>query len=150
MGESVIVRQNQVFELDILAVDPHDPDSSEFELVDGIYQLTPYGMLLAGLGACTGIVLHTYAQYHGVDLHEVEMHLTYDRVFQEDCENCEGIHEYTEHIENRIKLSGNLSRSERTRLLAISKHCPIHKMLAGGVEVRDLLADGALHEEAGD
>jgi putative redox protein len=74
-------------------------------------------------------------------LDEVEMHLTYDREFRDDCENCEGIDEYTEHIENKIAVSGNLSEGERARLLAVSKHCPIHKMLAGGIEVVDQLTD---------
>jgi putative redox protein len=140
MGEAVIVRQNSKFETEILALDPHDPQAHEFYPVGDILQVTPYGMLLAGLGACTAIVLHTYAQHHGVELQEVELHLRYDRVFAEDCEECEGIQEYREQIVEEIVLSGDLTPEERKRLFLVSKHCPIHKMLMHGIEVQSHLA----------
>jgi putative redox protein len=148
MGERVIVRQNREFGTEILALDPHDPDAAELRPVGDIYHLTPYGMLLAGLGACTAIVLHTYAQYHDVGLHEVELRLEYDRVFAEDCEQCETIDEYTERIEEEIILIGDLSPQDHRRLFMVSKQCPIHKMLAHGIEVRSRLASLAEAGEA--
>lgn len=140
MGESVIVRQNSKFETEILALDPHDPAASQFHPVENVYHLTPYGMLLAGLGSCTAIVLHTYAQHHGVDLQEVELQLEYNRVFADDCVECEGIQEYREQIGEEIVLVGDITPQERKRLFAVSKHCPIHKMLAGGIKVQSRLA----------
>jgi uncharacterized OsmC-like protein len=140
MGERIIVRQNSRFEIEILALDSHDADAHEFEAVDDVRQLTPYGMLLAGLGSCTAVVLHTYAQHHSVALDAVELRLEYDRVFEEDCERCEGIQEYEERIEEEIALMGELTPVERNRLYLVSRHCPIHKMLAGGIEVRSALA----------
>ena len=73
MGERIVVRQDHNFRTEFLAADPHDPDEGTLEPVDNVYGLTPYGMLLAGLGSCTGIVLHTYAQYHDVPLEGVEL-----------------------------------------------------------------------------
>ena len=143
MAERVIVRQNSAFETEFLALDPHDPDAHDFHPVEHIHQLTPYGMLLAGLAGCTAIVLHTYAQHHGVDLQEVELHVQYDRVFADDCENCEGIEEYREQIEEQIVLTGDLTPEERRRLLIISRQCPIHKMLSHGIEVNSRLAEDA-------
>ena len=140
MGEKVIVRQNSRFETEILALDPHYPDAHHFYPVGDVRQLTPYGMLLAGLGSCTSIVLHTYAQHHGVDLQEVELRLQYDRVFADDCEDCEGIEEYREQIAAEIVLSGELMPEERKRLLRVSRHCPIHKILKQGIEVQSRLA----------
>jgi len=139
MGERVIVRMNSRFEAEILAVDPHLPDSDQLHPVEGILQLTPYGMLLASLGACTAIVLHTYAQNHDVDLAEVELHLQYARVFSEDCEQCEEVDQYTEQIAERIMLSGELTPQERHRLFLVSRHCPIHRMLSQGIEVTSRL-----------
>lgn len=136
MGEEIIVRQNSRFEIEILALDAHVPDEDQLYAVGDIRRLTPYGMLLAGLGSCTAIVLHTYAQHHGVDLREVELHLRYDRVFAEDCEECEGIQEYKEQIEADILLTGELGPEEQRKLFLISKHCPIHKMLMHGIEVQ--------------
>ncbi len=140
-AETIIVRQNSDFEIEILASIPEMSD--HLHPVEAVHHLTPYGMLLAGLGTCTAIVLHTYAQYHDVALREVELRLTYDRVFAEDCKNCEGIEAYTEQIEEEIVLTGDLTPGERKRLLVISRQCPIHKMLAHGIEVQSRLADEA-------
>jgi uncharacterized OsmC-like protein len=141
MGESVIVHQNSDFETQVLARDPHDLDAQQFHPVDDVNQLTPYGLLLSGLGSCTAIVLHTYAQHHGVDLQEVELRLNYDRVFADDCVQCESIQEYKEQIETEITLIGNLASEEQKRLFMVSKHCPIHKMLAHGIEVKSYLTN---------
>ncbi len=141
MGERVIVRQNREYEIEVLAIDPHDPDAQELQPVDMIYQLTPYGLLLAGLGACTAVVLNTYADYHEVGLEGVELRLSYDRTFDEDCEHCQSIDDYQEQIGMQIVLAGDLTPAERKKLFAISKHCPIHKMLAQGIEVRTSLVE---------
>lgn len=140
MAESIIVRQNREFEIQILAPPPGAEEAGHFHPVGDIYQLTPYGMLLAALGSCTAIVLHTYARHHDVPLREVELRIEYDRVFAEDCKDCEGIEEYTEQIDEEIVFIGDLAPEERKRLLAISRQCPIHKMLARGIEVRSRLA----------
>jgi putative redox protein len=141
MGEKVIVRQNSDFGTLILAADPHDPESDHLHPVEGLHQLTPYGMLLSSLGSCTAIVMHTYAQHHHVHLDEVELRLEYGRVFKDDCEDCEGIDEYEERIEEEIVLMGDLSPQDRKRLFAVSKQCPIHKMVQRGIEIRSQLAD---------
>jgi putative redox protein len=139
LGERVIVRQNSHYEIEILATDPEDPDSDDYFVVDHVHHLTPYGMLLAGVGACTTVVLHTYAEYHHVALREAELRLIYDRTFRQDCKQCEHIEDYTEYIEYQMVLRGDLSASERKRLLAVSRQCPIHKMLHRGVEIRSTL-----------
>ena len=139
MTERMIVRQNNRFETEFLSIDPHQPESQEFMPVESIHDLTPYGMLLAGIAGCTAIVLHTYAQNHGLDLREVELRLVYDRVFKEDCENCEGIDRYTERIEEEIILVGELEERERERLFSVSKQCPIHKMIEDGTEIHSEL-----------
>lgn len=148
MAERVIVRQNRMFETEILAADPHVPQAEHFHPVEHIHQLTPYGMLLAGLAACTAIVLHTYAQYHDVTLDEVELRAQYDRVFAEDCEQCETIEEYKEQIEEEIVLVGDLTAQERSKLLVISRQCPIHKMLSHGIEVKSHLVEERAPDEA--
>jgi putative redox protein len=148
-AERIVVHQNSEFETQILAPPPEAPESDHLHPVGEILQLTPYGMLLAGLGSCTAVVLHTYAQYHDVALREVELRLKYDRVFTEDCQNCEHIEAYTEQIEQEIALTGDLTPEERKRLLAISRQCPIHKMLAHGIEVQTRLAEEVPVEQQG-
>jgi len=71
-----------------------------------------------------------------VDLREVELRLQYDRVFADDCKDCEGIEEYREQIEAEIVLTGELTPQDHRRLFMVSRHCPIHKMLTHGIEVK--------------
>ena len=141
MGERVIVRQDSDFMTEFLAVDPHDPESDAYVEVHHVHQLTPYGMLMTSLGSCTAIVLHTYARHHRIDLDEVELRLEYDRIFAEDCADCEMIGEYMEHIKEEISFKGDLSERDRTRLYAVSKHCPIHKILMQGMELESYLEE---------
>jgi len=142
MGAHIIVRQDSDFMVEIEATDPHDPESDELEDVRHVYQLTPYTMLMASLAICTANVLHTYAHHHGVDLEVVELDVRYDRLFGEDCEECTAIDEYREHFEEEITLIGDLSPQERERLYSVSRHCPVHKILAHGSEVKSYLAEG--------
>jgi uncharacterized OsmC-like protein len=135
MGETIIVRQKGNYDTEILGPDPNDPDSQELHRVTNIYDLTPYGMLLASLGSCTAVLLNSYAQHHGLDLHKVELVLSYDRNFKKDCQNCEEIDQYEEEINEQISFIGNLTTNEREKLFLISHHCPIQKMLKTGIKV---------------
>lgn len=151
MTEVVIIRQNAAFATEIRAVEAEDMDSSRFQVVERLYDVTPYGLFLASLGSCTAVVLHTYAQNHGLKLREVEIRLEYRRSFGDDCENCEDVRPYEEHIREEIALRGELSEAERSKLFKISHHCPIHKMLQSGIEIRSQLAvtaDTAVHQSA--
>ncbi|MBM3136780.1 MAG: hypothetical protein FJZ98_01185 [Chloroflexi bacterium] len=77
MAERIIIRQDNQFRTLFLTADPEDPASQEFEGIETIHQLTPYGMLLASLGSCSALVLHTFAQNHDISLTDVEIHLDY-------------------------------------------------------------------------
>ena len=148
MAEIVVLTMKNTFEAEFLAADTDSPDPEQRELkpVHAIYELTPYGMMLASLGACTAILLHSYARNHGVDLQEVEIRASYDRVFADDCEHCEEIGEYAEQIDAKVGFTGGLSDSERSKLFLISKHCPIHKILHEGIETVFRPLDGSTSE----
>jgi len=146
MAERIIVRQDKRFRTLFLSADPEDPAALNYETVEDIHQLTPYGMLLASLGSCTALVLHTYAQNHEIQLDEVELHLAYQRVFREDCEGCDEAEEFNEEITEKLKLEGNLPGATREKLLRIAHFCPIYKMLGNGVKVKTSLLEGDLTE----
>jgi uncharacterized OsmC-like protein len=138
MAEKIILRQNDSFEVEILASNPHKEDAQTLEHVERIFDITPYGMLLTSLGSCTAILVHSYAQNHGMKLREVELHLSYARDFKQDCDNCEGADRYDERIDLEIALSGELTQQERERLFLISRQCPIHKIIKNGIQVNTL------------
>jgi uncharacterized OsmC-like protein len=142
MAEKVIVIQKSNFETRYLAPDVDDLDEGKLKPVSKMLELTPYGQLLAGLGGCVAMVIHTFASHHGHKLLEVELRLEYDRVFKEDCENCENIDKYEERIREVIILRGELDEREKERLFQVSKHCPIHKMMENGIQI-----DSRLEEE---
>jgi putative redox protein len=142
MAERVVLRQNERFEVEILAASPHTEDSEALEPVERLHHLTPYGMLLVSLGSCTAILLHSYAQNRGLKLREVELHLTYARDFKHDCDNCEGADQYDERIDLEIALTGEITEQEHEKLLLVSRQCPIHKIIKGGIQVSTKQAQG--------
>ena len=144
MAELVIVRQKSNFDTEFWTADTDSPDPAMRELrpVHAVHELSPYGMLLAGLGSCTAILLHSYAQNHNVDLQQVELRVSYDRIFDEDCAHCEEIGEYAEKISAEVGLTGGFDEKERKKLFLISRHCPVHKILHDGIETVFTLAEG--------
>ena len=143
MGEKVKVRQNRNFEIQFLGPDPQDPESDELLQINHLHALTPYGMMLASLGSCTTIVLHTYAQNHEIDLQEVEILLEYERSFKDESELHQGVQSYEEQIGEEIELIGDLSPEQRQKLFSISKQCSIHKMFEHGIEIQSDLLNGS-------
>ncbi|NQZ76342.1 MAG: OsmC family protein [Ekhidna sp.] len=96
---------------------------------------TPYGYLLAGLGACTAMTLRMYADYKKINLQEVDVKLTHDKVHKEDGENMESSKGKIDQITRKIKLVGDLSDAERKRLIEIADRCPVHKTIEGKPDI---------------
>ncbi len=136
MSEKVIIRQTRDYETVFMALDPEAPASDSSRPVSNISELTPYGMVLAGLGTCTAFVVNTYAEHHGIAVDAVELKLDYRRTFKEDCEHCEEIEKYEDQINMAVSFEGNLTPEEREKLFKISLHCPVHKMLKSGITVK--------------
>jgi putative redox protein len=111
-----------------MALYPDEPDQTVPRDIEHLDELTPYGMLLASLGACTALLLNTYARHHDIEVRGVEVALQYRG-------------EATEQIDLFIQLHGDLSAEDRERLFKVSYHCPIHKMLKGGIKVQPHLAE---------
>jgi uncharacterized OsmC-like protein len=143
MSEKLLLRQKGDFETEIWAADPHDPKSEELKPVEHVFGLSPYGMLLASLAGCTAVLLTTYAQNHQIGLQEVELRLDFARVFEEDCQHCEETDEYEEVIDEEIVFKGDLSAAQRDKLFAVSHHCPIHRMVQEGIQVRSGMGDAS-------
>jgi len=135
MSERIIVRQNRRLEVEILAAETEGERAGEMRAVGSIHELTPYGLLLAGLGTCTAVVVHTYARSHDVSLERVEVVVEYTRDFQEDCEHCEEIEDYEEAILEEVRFEGSLDGEERDTLERVAGLCSIRKMLESGVPV---------------
>jgi len=138
MPESIIVKQDRQFQIKFWAQNP-EKDKPEFQHIDQITQLSPYGMMLASLATCTTIVLHTYAQYRHLDLESVEMHMRYDRVYSQDCKVHKNEENFSDAIHEEIIFRGKLSEAERQKLMIIARACPVYKMYKKSIPIHSRL-----------
>ncbi len=136
MSERVVVYQDKSFRTEFRAADPNQEDSQELETVMHLHNLTPYGMLLASVGSCTAIVVNTYARNHNIPLKGVTVDASYDRVFAEDCDDCDEDKEYEEIIKEKLNFEGDLSDKDLDRLHKVARACSIRRMLESGIRVQ--------------
>jgi putative redox protein len=89
--------------------------------------LAPHEWILAGLGACTSMTLKIYADRKGWPLEAVEVAV-------------DGKHEDGAFVMKRtVRVKGDLTDEQRTRLLDISNKCPVHKTLTGTIRIESTL-----------
>lgn len=104
---------------------------------------TPYDLLLAALGACTGMTLRMYAARKEWPLEAVTVRLTEGRDYAADCEHCEQPTAKLTVLDREITLTGPLDEAQRARLAQIAELCPVHKSLAGAFRVRTVTEHAA-------
>lgn len=100
---------------------------------------SPYGFLLAGLGACTAMTLRLYAERKKLPLERVSVRLSHDKIHAADCESCETETGRVDRIERHLSLTGPLDAAQRARLLEIADKCPVHRTLENEVVVQTSL-----------
>ncbi|MEJ6402330.1 bifunctional alpha/beta hydrolase/OsmC family protein [Yoonia sp. 2307UL14-13] len=88
--------------------------------------LTPYGLVSAGLGACTSMTIRMYARRKGWPLTGISVDIAHAKEHAHDAADPGA---KVDHFERRISLEGDLSPEQRDRLLEIADKCPVHKTL---------------------
>lgn len=97
---------------------------------------SPYGYLLAALGACTGITLRMYANHKKWPLESVDVVLEHRRIHVEDCDDCDTKAGLVSEIARTLTFAGNLDDEQRARLVEIADRCPVHRTLSHELKVR--------------
>jgi putative redox protein len=87
---------------------------------------SPAELLAASLGACTCATLRMYANRKGWDLADVKVDVNFER----DAKN--NISFFT----RTIKVSGQLDKEQKLRLLAIANSCFIHQALTNAIDIK--------------
>jgi len=90
---------------------------------------SPHEYLGAALAACTSMTLKMYASRKAMSLENAIVIVDIDRV------------DDVEQFTRDIQLIGNLSAAEKERLIEIANKCPIHKALAGQIQIKTQLVN---------
>ena len=91
--------------------------------------MTPYDLLLAALGTCTSMTLRMYAQRKKIALNEIEVTLDHSRVHADDCATCDDQAGKVDQIRRLIRIDGDLTPEQRSRMLEIADMCPVHRTM---------------------
>lgn len=95
----------------------------------------PYDLLLSALGACTSMTIKMYAEHKGLDIGDVEIHLSHERQHKKDASNCEKNGAYLSTLKREILFDDKLEDEIRKKLLEIANKCPVHRTLEGQIEI---------------
>ena len=90
---------------------------------------SPHEFLGAALAACTSMTLKMYSERKSINLKNA--------IVTVDIERHDDVEVFTRHIE----LIGDLDDQQRARMLEIAQRCPIHKALAGKVQIKTQLVN---------
>ena len=138
-GDRVVTRTGEELRSEVMAK-RHPLVSDEPASVGGTDAgPTPYDLLAAGLGACTGMTLRMYADRKGWPLEEVTVHLKHAKIHAQDGQADSGDdddgEEKLDRMERVIELEGDLDSDQRQRLLEIADRCPVHRTFDAGIAV---------------
>lgn len=103
--------------------------------------LSPYGLLSAGLAACTSMTIRMYARRKKWPLTHVSVDVSHNKVHAQDADTSSG--DKIDEWKRRISLSGDLDDTQRTRLMEIADRCPVHRSLEHSSTVVTELAPAA-------
>ena len=90
---------------------------------------SPHEYLGAALAACTSMTLKMFASRKAMSLENA--------IVIVDIERVDDVEKFTRDIQ----LIGNLSAEEKERLIEIANKCPIHKALAGQIQIKTQLVN---------
>lgn len=96
---------------------------------------SPYDFLSAALGSCTVMTLNMYARRKQLPLESVRVDVQHGKIHAEDCLECEAQSGKIDRFERSIHLQGDLSESQRQRLLEMADRCPVHRTLHSEVNI---------------
>ncbi len=100
--------------------------------------LTPYGLVSAGLGACTAMTIRMYARRKKWPLTHVSVDISHNKAHAVDADTARP--DKIDHFSRSITLTGDLDQDQRQRLLEIADKCPVHRTLERTSEVQTTLA----------
>jgi len=101
----------------------------------------PYDLLLMALGSCTVMTMKMYAERKKWELDDIYIELRHHKNHIDDCANCDNPNSKIDFIEKEIIIKGELTETQREKLLDISKKCPVHRTLLFETRIESTLSN---------
>ena len=106
--------------------------------------LSPYGLVSAGLAACTSMTIRMYARRKEWPLDHVSVDVSHNKVHAQDADA--GIGDKVDEWKRVVTLTGPLDDAQRARLMEIADKCPVHRTLERNSTVITELAPAPTQE----
>lgn len=136
-GEVIVKnRRGHKFTQDIYTTSNHIVADEPISIKGDDLGMTPYDLLLAGLGACTSMTMRMYADHKGIPLEAVEVKLLHKKIYAEDCSDCETETGKVDEIVKEICIEGAMSEKQRKKLFEIAEKCPVNRTLQSEIKIR--------------
>ncbi len=100
---------------------------------------SPYDYLAAALGTCTSMTLRMYAEFKKLDIGEITVDVSHEKIHAADCETC--THDETsaggkiDLFDRAITIAGLEDETIMQKMVEIADKCPVHKTLEKGAKV---------------
>lgn len=112
----------------ITADEPEDVGGNDFGP-------TPYQLLASSLAACTTMTLRMYANRKNLNVEEIQVHVSHSKRYSDDVTHENQKDARIDHFERMIKIEGDITEAQRTRMVEIANRCPVHKTLEGRISI---------------
>jgi putative redox protein len=93
---------------------------------------TPFEILMASLGACTGMTMRMYAVRKNWPLEKTVVSVTHRA---ETAAQADGTKANVDLVTLHIEMQGALDDTQRARLLEIAGKCPVHRFMTNNPQI---------------
>lgn len=100
---------------------------------------SPYDYLASALGTCTSMTLRMYADFKKLDIGEITVDISHEKIHAKDCEACTQDEQSAggkiDVFDRAITIAGLEDPDLMQKMVEIADKCPVHKTLEKGAKV---------------
>ena len=87
------------------------------------------------------MTLNGYARRKKLIVEKVSVRVEHDRIHAGDCDTCEKTEGKVDRFVRHIRIDGDITEEQHTRMLQIADLCPVHKTLENEIKVETKIED---------
>jgi putative redox protein len=81
------------------------------------------------------MTLNGYARRKKLNVTQVSVRVEHDRIHAEDCDTCEKTEGKVDQFTRYIKIEGDITEEQHSRMMQIADLCPVHKSLENEIKI---------------